>query len=60
MKHEDIKKHLLQNPEVREEYDKLKKKIGSKIPVLGGPKGKIKLDPQNEDHKDWYEEEGEN
>lgn len=35
------------------------KKIGAKIPFLGGPKGKIKLDPQNEEHKDWYEDDGE-
>lgn len=31
-------------------------KISSKIPVLDAKKGKVKLDPNNPNHKDWYED----
>ena len=34
------------------------KKISSKTPILSGPKGKIKLDPSNKDHREWYEDDG--
>ncbi|MDR3601017.1 MAG: hypothetical protein P4L49_11155 [Desulfosporosinus sp.] len=31
-------------------------KISSKTPILDAQKGKIKLNPENPSHKDWYED----
>jgi hypothetical protein len=33
------------------------KKLSSKIPIIGGPKGKIRLNPEDENHKGWYEDD---
>ena len=34
------------------------KKISSKSPALSGPKGMIRLNPKDKNHKDWYEDDG--
>mgnify|MGYP000845325133 CR=1 FL=1 len=31
-------------------------KISSKTPILDAKKGKIKLNPENPSHNDWYED----
>ena len=31
-------------------------KISSKTPILEAKKGKVKLNPDNPNHKDWYED----